>query len=244
MRVDGRVLVELHAQVHVHAVEDALARGAAPALWKLNGPVGAHPRESEAVKALAKSCSHRLLDGAFLVAHFADASSLHPSRIGWGDDEAHRFAKVIMSGALANVEYLYLDSNAIGEEGMAALAEAVAEGGLTHCDTIVADNNPASCVEVVRALGRAVEKRIIDEREAVLRKAAEEQKAADRAAEKQRVAKEKAEAQAAAEAAAEERRERKAAAAAAKEKEQQAAAAAIGAAADAPAAPPPAPAKG
>ena len=69
---------------------DALARGAAPALWKLSLDL-----DSEPAKTLRKVCSDRVLDGAFLVAHLADAKSLNCRNLGWGDEEARRLAAAL-----------------------------------------------------------------------------------------------------------------------------------------------------
>ena len=56
---------------------------------------------------------------------FAQAKELIYSALNWGDAEAATFANVVASGALAALEYLNLERNAIGDDGMSALAKAI-----------------------------------------------------------------------------------------------------------------------
>ena len=56
---------------------------------------------------------------------FAQAKKLNYSSLNWGDAEAATFAKVAASGALDKLKKLILNDNAIGDEGMSALAKAI-----------------------------------------------------------------------------------------------------------------------
>ena len=88
-----------------------------------------------------------MLDGAFLVAHLADAKELDCSLLGWGDDEARRFAAALehahAHGSL-KLEYLNLSNNNIGDQGLRHLSEAFARGAAPALEWLVLDGNPAS----------------------------------------------------------------------------------------------------
>lgn len=56
------------------------------------------------------------------------STDLQLSELGWGDDEAISFAKVIESGAMTKLENLNLGDNKIGDAGLAALAAAARDG--------------------------------------------------------------------------------------------------------------------
>jgi len=122
---------------------DALARGTAPTLYQLSLGL-----DSEPSKALEKLCSDRLLDGAFLVAHLADARRLDCRDFGWGDEEARRFAAALehahAQGALKALEKLELDHNKIGDEGLRHLADALARGAAPALENLYLYDNPAS----------------------------------------------------------------------------------------------------
>ncbi len=104
--------------------------------------------DSEPAKALMKSCSDRVLDGAFLVAHFADAMCLYCEERGWGDEEARRLAMALehatAQGALKELRSLELHRNEIGDEGMRHLSDAFARGAVPTLQSVVLGGNPAS----------------------------------------------------------------------------------------------------
>ena len=89
-----------------------------------------------------------LLDGAFLVAHLADAKELRCSNLGWGDEEARRLAAALRHahthGALKALETLELIDNEIGDEGMRHLADALVRGAAPALKYLHLFNNPAS----------------------------------------------------------------------------------------------------
>ena len=122
---------------------DALARGAAPALYCLTLGL-----DSEPAKALKKLCGDRMLDGPFLVAHLADAKELRCSNLGWGDEEARRLAAALRHahthGALKALETLELIDNEIGDEGMRHLGDALANGAAPALKYLHLFGNPAS----------------------------------------------------------------------------------------------------
>jgi hypothetical protein len=93
-----------------------------------------------------------VLYNATFKAVFGKMHRLDYSGLGWGDEEAEQLAAVIRSGAFSAVEWFYLENNAIGEAGMEALAEAVRQGYLQSCQTIVAEGNRASCEPLQAAL--------------------------------------------------------------------------------------------
>jgi hypothetical protein len=84
-----------------------------------------------------------------------NAKRIDYSGLDWGDEEAEQLAVVIRSGALANVEYLYLDSNNIGQTGMKALQQAISQGFLRSCESVVAEGNPSNGDSLMRALKKA-----------------------------------------------------------------------------------------
>ena len=115
----------------------------APTLYRLSlGP------DSESAKALEKLCSDRLLDGAFLVAHLADAEYLNCDDLGWGDEEARRLAAALehatAQGGLKALETLNLSQNKIGDEGVRHLGDALARGAAPALKELYLDGNPAS----------------------------------------------------------------------------------------------------
>ena len=122
---------------------DTLARGAAPALYRLN-----LDRGSETAQTLVKLCGGRVLDGAFLVAHLVDAKELDCRGLGWGDEEARRLAAALehahAQGALKALERLDLEENKIGDEGLRHLGDALANGAAPALERLNLDRNPAS----------------------------------------------------------------------------------------------------
>ena len=140
---------------------DALARGAAPALrWRIatrsrasDVALFGNPASDAAKRAVEFMVNHRcrpeqLLDGAFLVAHLADAKELRCSNLGWGDEEARRLAAALehahAQGALKAFEKLYLSDNEIGDEGVRHLGDALARGAAPKLKKLNLDGNPAS----------------------------------------------------------------------------------------------------
>ena len=59
---------------------------------------------------------------------------------------------VLSSGALKQLEWLYLDGNEVGDAGMSAIAEAVASGAIPRCTRIALDGNPGNDSGVQQAL--------------------------------------------------------------------------------------------
>ena len=140
---------------------DAFKRGAAPAIKEVgdDGLVLHGNPASDAAKLAAKP-RYRYLDGAFLVAHFADAKELSCIDLGWGDEEARRFAAALehaaAHGALKALEWLTLGwGNKIGDEGMRHLADALARGAAPALETLVLWENKIGD-EGVRHLGDAL----------------------------------------------------------------------------------------
>ena len=88
----------------------------------------------------------QLLDGAFLVARFADANELDCHRLGWGDEEARRLAAALehahAQGSLKALEKLDLQYNKIGDEGMRHLADALARGAAPALKRLELYRNP------------------------------------------------------------------------------------------------------
>jgi Ran GTPase-activating protein (RanGAP) involved in mRNA processing and transport len=132
---------------------DALARGAAPALGMLN--LMRNPA-SDAAKGVVRSMvryrcrPEQLLDGAYLVEHFADAKDLDCYKLGWGDEEARRFAAALehatAQGALKALEKIDLRDNTIGDEGLRHLGDALVRGAAPALKELDLHKNPASDV--------------------------------------------------------------------------------------------------
>lgn len=76
------------------------------------------------------------------------------SNCGMDDEEAEQLGRVMAHGALSKLELLYLDGNRIGEDGFAALALAIANGGCPKLTRCVVERNPASGDSVLRAMRR------------------------------------------------------------------------------------------
>jgi hypothetical protein len=114
---------------------------------------------SESVARAAQN-GLQLLDGAFLVAHLADAKELNFSRLGWGDEEARRFAAALEhaheQGALKALETLYLSANMIGDEGVRHLSDALARGAAPALKTLGLSGNQIGDYEWVRHLSISV----------------------------------------------------------------------------------------
>ena len=98
-----------------------------------------------------KACKDRWLDGAFLVAHLADAKELICGSLGWGDEEARQLAAALehatAQGALKALKKLGLAFNKIGDEGLRHLGDALARGAapaLVGGYRLLFDGNPAS----------------------------------------------------------------------------------------------------
>ena len=111
------------------------------------------PASKAAKQAAQFTLKHRyrpeqLLDGAFLVAHLADAKELICGGCGWGDEEARRLAAALedatAQGALKALEKLSLVSNKIGDEGMRHLGDALARGAAPALKMLNLGQNPAS----------------------------------------------------------------------------------------------------
>ena len=68
-----------------------------------------------------------------------------------GDGFVTSFVALLDGGGLAGVEDLHLGRNAISEQGMQALAAAIARGRLPSCTVIVLDGNPGSAAPVEEA---------------------------------------------------------------------------------------------
>ena len=81
---------------------------------------------------MQRACKDRWLDGAFLVAHFADKKAMGFNQLGWGDEEARRLAAALehatAQGALKALEDLNLHGNNIGDVGVRHVADALARG--------------------------------------------------------------------------------------------------------------------
>ena len=156
----------------VRHLGDALARGAAPALESSTSTATRSATRGCATCALARGAAPALqdaqgaaalglLDGAFLVAHLADAKGLNCSELGWGDEEARRLAAALehahAQGALKALEALDLGDEQArgaapaltdrrrGDEGMRHLADALARGAAPALkDELGLYGNPAS----------------------------------------------------------------------------------------------------
>ena len=115
---------------------DALARGAAPVLDRLN--IYGNPASVQDV--LEQRRKRNLLDGAFFVTHLADAKELHCGGLDWGDDEVRGFAAAVehahAQGALKALEGLILIDNKIGDEGLRHLVDALARGAAPALKTL------------------------------------------------------------------------------------------------------------
>ena len=68
-----------------------------------------------------------------------------------GDGFVTSFVALLDEGGLAGVEYLNLSRNAISEQGMQALAAAIARGRLPSCTEIHLNYNPGSAAPVEEA---------------------------------------------------------------------------------------------
>ena len=129
---------------------EAVARGAAPALEVLDLGFGiaGNPASVAAQQAVQRACKDRWLDGAFLVAHFADKKAMGFNQLGWGDEEARRLAAALehahAQGALKALGALNLKNNGIGDEGMRHLADALARGAAPALEWLIIRGNPAS----------------------------------------------------------------------------------------------------
>ncbi|CAK0906553.1 unnamed protein product, partial [Prorocentrum cordatum] len=91
---------------------------------------------------------------------FESAELLRYARLGWGDEQVRQVAAVLASGAAPRLQRLYLSSNRVGDEGAAALAEALrAPGALPRLqrlylfDNRVGDEGAAALAEALRAPG-------------------------------------------------------------------------------------------
>ena len=117
---------------------------------------------------MQRAFKDRWLDGAFLVAHLADAKELDCSTLGWGDDEARRLAAALehatAQGALKALETLDLSNsydtpeaskNKIGDEGVRHLGDALARGVAPALTTLDLRNNEIGD-EGMRHLGDAL----------------------------------------------------------------------------------------
>ena len=104
----------------------------------------------------------QLLDGAFLVARFADANELDCHRLGWGDEEARRLAAALehatAHGALKALETLELGYNEIRDEGVRHLGDALARGAAPALKVLYLGSNPASDA-AKKAVGDALKNR-------------------------------------------------------------------------------------
>ena len=66
-----------------------------------------------------------------------EAETLYFEMLGWGDEEMATLSRVIAAGHLPSLKTLSLDNNQrIGDAGVSALADAVAEGGLAQLTTL------------------------------------------------------------------------------------------------------------
>merc|ERR1712032_507200 len=75
----------------------------------------------------------------------ATKKHLYFNGLGWGDDEAKTLARVLASGSLAKLQALILHDNHIGDDGILALANALAGGACPRLGGIkVYRGNPAS----------------------------------------------------------------------------------------------------
>jgi hypothetical protein len=130
----------------VRHLGDALARGAAPVLQTLY--LHDNAASAAAMQAAEKARGDRMLDGAFLVAHFADTKELDCMDLGWGDEEARRLAAALehahSQGALKALEKLDLNWNEIGDEGMRHLGDALARSAAPAIKAVGLKGNPAS----------------------------------------------------------------------------------------------------
>ena len=55
-------------------------------------------------------------------------------------------------GSLANLKYLWLDTNQIGDEGMKAFSNAIGSGALAKCQNVSLRSNPGDEAPVNAAL--------------------------------------------------------------------------------------------
>ena len=85
---------------------------------------------------------------------WSQARRLTYNFLGWGDGEAVQLSKVMASGALCNVEELFLYDNKIKDEGMAALAAVLRERpqAMASLHTFDLRGNPGSDAPVKEAL--------------------------------------------------------------------------------------------
>ena len=115
---------------------------AAPALKELKVEEYATFRSPAAWKFIVRHrcLPEQLLDGAFLVAHFADAKALSLGELGWGDDEARLLAAALehatAHGALKALTTISLYNNRIGDWGARHLADALARGAAPALERI------------------------------------------------------------------------------------------------------------
>ena len=74
---------------------------------------------------------------------FGKAETFFYGRLGWGDAEAIQLSKLLASGAAPKLKQLHLVNNRIGDEGVKALAEAIA-GGAAPALQVRAEHPPHS----------------------------------------------------------------------------------------------------
>ena len=73
-------------------------------------------------------------------------------KLGWTDSEAGELAALLRSEVCARLEWLHMTGNGIEDEGMRQIAEAIADGAVPACTTVVLEDNPGDVRPVQAAL--------------------------------------------------------------------------------------------
>ena len=90
---------------------------------------------------------------------FGAAYKLNYAGLGWGDEEAEKFAELLSSGVAKKLVLVHLSMNKIEERGMRALAAAITSGGVPLLSTIVLQGNPGDSSIVEKAIAQRSKER-------------------------------------------------------------------------------------
>ena len=74
-------------------------------------------------------------------------------------EQFHSFVHAVASGALANLEQIYLEDNQIGDVGMSSLSEALAKGSMADLEVLGFDKNQIGDLENSLGQGTLMVKR-------------------------------------------------------------------------------------
>ena len=99
-----------------------------------------------------------MYDRAFS-ARLGEAHQLFYSYLSWGDEEAKQLAAMLKTGVAERLEQLFLSSNRIGCDGLAAIIDALAYGASPNLREISLHENPQLSDEAITAARKALEPR-------------------------------------------------------------------------------------